>query len=269
MEKYVAIAFLIFLVIVCGSLAVLYSIEMKKDRKRQKREREKISKPSFDIDDNNITWDIMGSEPKFIISNNSTELRIPAETRMRNLTANILHKFIEFMESTDDVSLDELEQSVYDEIYVFAFPVKETDRMPPTTTDKIQEETRKIKNELHHYEDKPRMDTYELQVFWIIFSKEYYNRRWIPCDRKICKRFYRWVKATMKDFYVMDEDEFTDLLTIKQILSNHNHGLADKQTVLLYKIWEKYSGGFDNWIPASTVDIDNFIDWYEKYIDEV
>ena len=125
MDKYIVIAFVVLVGIIAGCLTVLYSDIsdiMKTERERKKRTQERISNSAFDIDDHNITWDIMGSEPKFTISNNSAELSIPAETRMRNLTANILHQFVEFMESTDDVSLDELEQSVYDEIYNFLFP---------------------------------------------------------------------------------------------------------------------------------------------------
>ena len=125
MDKYIVIAFVVLVGIIVGCLTVLYSDIsdiMKTERKRKKRTQERISNSAFDIDDHNITWDIMGSEPKSTISNNSAELSIPAETRMRNLTANILHQFVEFMESTDDVSLDELEQSVYDEIYNFLFP---------------------------------------------------------------------------------------------------------------------------------------------------
>ena len=125
MDKYIVIAFVVLVGIIAGCLTVLYSDIsdiMKTERKRKKRTQERISNSAFDIDDHNITWDIMGSEPKSTISNNSAELSIPAETRMRNLTANILHQFVEFMESTDDVSLDELEQSVYDEIYNFLFP---------------------------------------------------------------------------------------------------------------------------------------------------
>lgn len=125
MDKYIVIAFVVLVGIIAGCLTVLYSDIsdiMKTERERKKRTQERISNSAFDIDDHNITWDIMGSEPKSTISNNSAELSIPAETRMRNLTANILHQFVEFMESTDDVSLDELEQSVYDEIYNFLFP---------------------------------------------------------------------------------------------------------------------------------------------------
>ena len=125
MDKYIVIAFVVLVGIIAGCLTVLYSdisYNMKTEKKRKKRTQERISNSAFDIDDHNITWDIMGSEPKSTISNNSAELSIPAETRMRNLTANILHQFVEFMESTDDVSLDELEQSVYDEIYNFLFP---------------------------------------------------------------------------------------------------------------------------------------------------
>ena len=125
MDKYIVIAFVVLVGIIAGCLTVLYSDIsdiMKTERERKKRTQERISNSSFDIDDHNITWDIMGSEPKSTISNNSAELSIPAETRMRNLTANILHQFVEFMESTDDVNLDELEQSVYDEIYNFLFP---------------------------------------------------------------------------------------------------------------------------------------------------
>lgn len=125
MDKYIVIAFVVLVGIIAGCLTVLYSDIsdiMKTERERKKRTQERISNSAFDIDDHNITWDIMGSEPKFTISNNSVELSIPAETRMRNLTANIIHQFVEFMESTDDVSLDELEQSVYDEIYNFLFP---------------------------------------------------------------------------------------------------------------------------------------------------
>ena len=125
MDKYIVIAFVVLVGIIAGCLTVLYSDIsdiMKTERERKKRTQERISNSSFDIDDHNITWDIMGSEPKSTISNNSAELSIPAETRMRNLTANIIHQFVEFMESTDDVSLDELEQSVYDEIYNFLFP---------------------------------------------------------------------------------------------------------------------------------------------------
>ena len=125
MDKYIVIAFVVLVGIIAGCLTVLYSDIsdiMKTERKRKKRTQERISNSACDIDDHNIPSDIMGSEPKFTISNNSVELSIPAETRMRNLTANILHQFVEFMESTDDVSLDELEQSVYDEIYNFLFP---------------------------------------------------------------------------------------------------------------------------------------------------
>ena len=125
MDKYIVIAFVVLVGIIAGCLTVLYSDIsdiMKTERKRKKRTQERISNSAFDIDDHNITWDIMGSEPKSTISNNSAELSIPAETLMRNLKANILHQFVEFMESTDDVSLDELEQSVYDEIYNFLFP---------------------------------------------------------------------------------------------------------------------------------------------------
>ena len=125
MDKYIVIAFVVLVGIIAGCLTVLYSDIsdiMKTERKRKKRTQERISNSAFDKDDHNIPSDIMGSEPKFTISNNSAELSIPAETRMRNLTANILHQFVEFMESTDDVSLDELEQSVYDEIYNFLFP---------------------------------------------------------------------------------------------------------------------------------------------------
>ena len=125
MDKYIVIAFVVLVGIIAGCLTVLYSDIsdiMKTERKRKKRTQERISNAEFDIDDHNIPSDIIGSEPKFTISNNSAELSIPAETRMRNLTANILHQFVEFMESTDDVSLDELEQSVYDEIYNFLFP---------------------------------------------------------------------------------------------------------------------------------------------------
>ena len=125
MDKYIVIAFVVLVGIIAGCLTVLYSDIsdiMKTERKRKKRTQERISNSAFDIDDHNITWDIMGSEPKSTISNNSVELSIPAETRMRNLTANILHQFVEFMESTDDVSLGELEQNVYDEIYNFLFP---------------------------------------------------------------------------------------------------------------------------------------------------
>ena len=125
MDKSIVIAFVVLVGIIAGCLTVLYSDIsdiMKTERERKKRTQERISNSAFDIDDHNITWDIMGSEPKFTISNNSAELSIPAETRMRNLTANILHQFVEFMESTDDVSLDELEQSVYDEIHNFLFP---------------------------------------------------------------------------------------------------------------------------------------------------
>ena len=127
MDKSIVIGFFVCavfvgVIVICGCLTVLYSTIMKTERERKKRTQERISNSAFDIDDHNITWDIMGSEPKSTISNNSVELSIPAETRMRNLTANILHQFVEFMESTDDVSLDELEQSVYDEIYNFLFP---------------------------------------------------------------------------------------------------------------------------------------------------
>ena len=125
MDKYIVIAFVVLVGIIAGCLTVLHSDIsdiMKTERERKKRTQDRISNSAFDIDDHNITLDIMGSEPKFTISNNSTELSIPAETRMRNLTANILHQFVEFMESTDDVSLDELEQSIYDEIYNFLFP---------------------------------------------------------------------------------------------------------------------------------------------------
>ena len=100
MDKSIVIGFFVCavfvgVIVICGCLTVLYSTIMKTERERKKRTQERIS---------------------------NAELSIPAETRMRNLTANILHQFVEFMESTDDVSLDELEQSVYDEIYNFLFP---------------------------------------------------------------------------------------------------------------------------------------------------
>ena len=115
MDKSIVIGFFVCavfvgVIVICGCLTVLYSTIMKTERERKKRTQERISNSAFDIDDHNITWDIMGSEPKFTISNNSAELSIPAETRMRNLTDNILHQFVEFMESKSDYKMSTFRQ---------------------------------------------------------------------------------------------------------------------------------------------------------------